>query len=310
MSINLNTPGFSDEDVKPLEELEGIPASVDDDSDDSTPADPDPDKLSRREKKQRRYDEFLQEERSSRKIAEERAHMAEIRALQAEQRYAEVERQAKSRFEESATGGIDKEIGDTYQKKITLLQSYNALAQSGKLSETDNARYLKESSDLDDRQFELRAKKHALNNRESAPNATAPATSQNPGLEFIRQKHFDVVSDQRALQYANGRFQTKMATLKKAPNEMNAQEVMSMVDTVMDEARVAFKMQPRTPTDSAGSKQRLSGFGNDYGGNTPRRTDASLTKEEKIMARAAYSYLGDEELAFKAFRKNVLNDKR
>lgn len=126
-----------------------------------------------------------------------------------------------------------------------------------------------------------------------------PQLVKSQQMQYFRMQYADVHDNERARQYAAGRYQQLLAE--------GEPDSPATVDRAMNDSRVKFGMRGNMstgPTDQ--DKRQLSGVG---GGGTVRGTGSTrvvkMGPAEKVMAMAMYSdrFNGDEKKAYAAWAK-------
>jgi hypothetical protein len=168
---------------------------------------------------------------------------------------------------------------------------FEALRASGGLNKQVIDEFDQKARNLAQRRTDIAAQR--------AIQGALPQVIQAQQQQYFRMQYADVHSNERARQYAAGRYQQLLAE--------GEPDSPATVDRAMNDSRVKFGMRGNMstgPTDL--DKRQLSGVG---GGGTVRGTGSTnvvkMGKAEKSMAMAMYGdrFNGDEKKAYAAWAK-------
>jgi hypothetical protein len=263
----INVPFSDDEQVKDDELI------LDEDKPGESPTE----RKSRREKRQERLQLKLQEGKAAKEELErEKAEKQELR-----ERLARLEGAVSAQRQPVSDGGKDPfeaELDKIYDEQQAAWVSAKAEIDSGKMTAERNKYWERVARDIDTRRARVNAR------REIA--MTEPIRQQNQAQQQWVNKYPEVYGNQRAYQYAQGRYQQRQA--------LGDAITYDVVDEIMQEAKVQFKLGGK-PAPSASERARLSGTassGNSGGGS---KEPITLSREIRKIAIAAYGGRGISE---------------
>lgn len=133
---------------------------------------------------------------------------------------------------------------------------------------------------------------------QKAVNAVIPSVLQAQQANYYRTTYADVHANQRALQYAKGRYEIMLA--EGAPDSPQT------VEKAFNDARIQFRLSGAVnmkPTDQ--DKQQLAGVGGGGGRNSSGKQTVTMNKAQKAMAMSLYGEVvnGDEKKAYAMWAK-------
>jgi hypothetical protein len=264
----INVPFSDDENVKDDELI------LDEDKPGESPTE----RKSRREKRQERLQLKLQEGKAAKEELErEKAEKQELR-----ERLARLEGAVSAQRQPANDGGgkdpFEAELDNIYAEQQSAYMAAQAEIQAGKMTAERTKHYERIARDIDTRRARVNAR------REIA--MTEPIRQQSQAQQQWVNKYPEVYGNQRAFQYAQGRYQQRQALGDAITNDV--------VDEIMQETRVQFKLGGK-PAPSASERARLSGTassGNSGGGS---KEPITLSREIRKIAIAAYGGRGISE---------------
>lgn len=160
-------------------------------------------------------------------------------------------------------------------------------------------------------EFERRAQE--LENLRVATIVDARASHGQPDVkELARQiawqnfqsEHHDVFNDQKAITWAMGEWQKRVA-------EGHA-DTRDMAEEILDNARRRFGMRPRrgSPAPDAATRQRFSGVASRSASSAPQDAKVKMSADDKRMARIAFMKEGVTEAQAYQRWANTVGKKR
>lgn len=260
---------FSDDEVVRDEELI---------TDEDKPGESPEERKTRRVKRQERLQLKLQKGKAAEEELErERAEKQELR-----ERLARLEGAVSAQRQPANDGGKDPfeaELDNIYAEQQSAYLAAQAEIQAGKMTAERTKHYERIARDIDTRRARVNAR------REIA--MTEPIRQQSQAQQQWVNKYPEVYGNQRAFQYAQGRYQQRQALGDAITNDV--------VDEIMQEAKVQFKLGAR-PAPTVSERARMSGTassGNGGGGGS--KEPITLSREVRKIALAAYDHLPEEE---------------
>ena len=255
---------------------------------DDKPTDSFEERKSRKEKRQARLQGIIQQ---GRKTAEELD--AEKKAnTELRERLARLEGvvSAQSQPRAQPADGKDeftRELDSIYELQQNAYKAAQAEVKAGTFNEERQRYYEGIARNIESRKTEVHTRRVLAQ--------TEPVRQQSQAQQQWVQKYPEIYQNQRAFQYAQGRYQQRAA--------MGEQITNATVDEIMSETMTAFKMGPK-PAPSQNERARLSGMPASGGGGGRSDVGITLTPELRRMAVAAYDHLPEEE-AIKAWTKKT-----
>lgn len=252
------------------------------------PTDSFEERKSRKEKRQARLQGIIQQ---GRKTAEELD--AEKKAnTELRERLARLEGvvSAQSQPRAQPADGKDdftRELDSIYELQQNAYKAAQAEVKAGTFNEERQRYYEGIARNIESRKTEVHTRRVLAQ--------TEPVRQQSQAQQQWVQKYPEIYQNQRAFQYAQGRYQQRAA--------MGEQITNATVDEIMSETMTAFKMGPK-PAPSQNERARLSGMPASGGGGGRSDVGITLTPELRRMAVAAYDHLPEEE-AIKAWTKKT-----
>jgi len=276
-----------------------VDVSLEEADDDDEPAAPDPTGgPSRREKKAARQSlreaaaaaDTLRAEKESlaRELAEERAQRA------AAVGFAHGVREAGGHAPKDP---LDVEAEQLRRENDDLIQAYTAV--QNKLTPEQTAEWRKRAEDLEERKFELRARRRE---RQAAPSPQQRAADEN--MQLLRARYPDVCSNPRAFQEAV--LEHRLRVTQGSPDNWDT------TDQVMKSVRGRYKMgdsgkrevDPTLSRKLSGQSKGASGGG----GDPP--TAVRLKPIDVENALAAFPHIKDEKVRLAHYAKVITKRQR
>lgn len=240
-------------------------------------ADPD----TRREKKQRRYDELLTS-------AKDEARQAREEAAQLRQRLDALERkdqgnETRANFDQS----FQSYMGKLQKEEDDLHAQYSQLESSGRLTKETIDSFRAKARLIEEQKHEAR---HRYYSMKYAPQ------QDNTAVSVLRMEFPDMFDPKHPerFQYANAEFQKRRA--KGEPDGG-----LPMYRKIMEEARVELGLAPR-PVDASTRDRYTSRGAGSSGGAANDTVTVKATKSAMSMAQAMFPKLPPEQ-AFKEWAK-------
>lgn len=271
----------------------GVPFSDDENvredeliTDEDKPTDSFEERKTRKEKRQQRLQGIIQQgKKNAEELETERKSNAELRERLARLEGAVVATQNQRQQQAPADGKdeFERELDDIYTTQQNAYQAAQAEVKAGTFDEKRQRYYEGIARDIEARKATVHTRRIMAQQE--------PARQANQAQQAWVQKYPEVYQNQRAFQFAQGRYQQRAA--------MGEQITHSVVDEIMNETMTTFKMGARpAPTQSerskfSGSPASGSGGGRGEGGVT-------LTPAMRQMAVAAYDHLPEAD-AIKAW---------
>lgn len=268
----ISVPFTDDESVKDDELI------VDDDK----PGESAEARQTRRQKRQERLQTKLQAgKKAEEELAAERAEKIELR-----ERLARLEGIALARQAPANDGGKDPfeaELDAIYGEQQSAYAAAQAEVKAGSMTPERAQHYERVARDIESRKSRVHTR------REIAQ--TDPQRQQSQAQQVWVQKYPEVYGNQRAFQYAQGRYQSRLALGENVTN--------ATVDEIMEEAKAQFKLGPK-PVATQSERARFGGVPSSGGGGGRSNEPVQLSREIRRMAIAAYDHLPEDE-AIKAW---------
>ena len=274
----VNVPFSDDENVKDDELI----------TDDDKPGESPVERQTRRQKRQERLQLKLQEGKAAKEELErEKAEKQELR-----ERLARLEGAVSAQRQAPANDTKDPyeaELDQIYADQQAAYATAQAELAAGKLTPERNKHWERVARDIDTRRSRVNAR------REIA--MTEPIRQQSQAQQAWVQKYPEVYGNERAYQFAQGRYQTRRALGEAITNDV--------VDEIMQEARAQFKLGGK-PAPTVSERARHSGIassGNSGGGG---KEPITLSREIRKIAIAAHGGRGiSEEEAIKRWTEKT-----
>lgn len=238
---------------------------------------------SRRDRRRNRYQEQFDRasaaERERDRLVEENE---KIRATMLQQIQASSQPEGKREPDE---------LDQAYSEQERLWEVYNAKLQAGNLSAEDQAGYLRENRRLADRYADLRIRRgvqEGINDYER--NRPKPSKLKQE-LDAV---YADVLTNDRARAYMQGRFQSRQALEKVGDDEQGQRALLA---EVMDETRKQFQIgQYAGRANDARARSRHTGVGTTQsGGGSGKPRTITMTSGMKMLANEMYPDLPEGE---------------
>ncbi len=264
---------FSDDEAVKDEELI---------TDDDKPGESAEAKQTRKQKRQERLQLKLQRGSAAEaELAAERAEKQELR-----ERLARLEGIALARQPAANDSGKDPfetELDAIYGEQQSAYAAAQAEVKAGSMTPERAQHYERIARDIESRKSRVHARREI--------SQTEPVRQQSQAQQVWVQKYPEVYGNQRAFQYAQGRYQTRLALGENITN--------STVDEIMEEAKAQFKLGSK-PAPTQSERARFGGVPSSGGGGGGSKEPITLSREIRRMAIAAYDHLPEEE-AIKAW---------
>lgn len=263
---------FSDDEVVKDEELI---------TDADKPGESPEERKNRKQKRQERLQTKLQAgKKAEEELAAERAEKQELR-----ERLARLEGVVSARQQPANDGKdpFEAELDAIYEEQQSAYSAAQAEVAAGKLDAKRAQHYERIARDIETRKSRVHAR------REIAQ--TEPVRQQNQAQQVWVQKHPEVYGNPRAFQYAQGRYQTRLALGETITN--------ATVDEIMEETKAQFKLGSK-PAATPSERSRFGGVPSSGGGGARSTEPVTLSREIRRMAIAAYDHLPEDE-AIKAW---------
>ena len=248
--------------------------------DEDKPGESPEERKARRERRQERLQTKLREGKAAKEELErERAEKQELR-----ERLARLEGAvAATARQQPANDGKDPfeaELDAIYAEQQSAYQAAQAelAAGNGKMPPERVKHYERLARDIDTRRSRVHAR------REIA--LTEPVRQRQTARQQWEAKYPDVYGNERAYEYAEGRFKQRRA--------LGDQITAATVDEIMEETRVQFKLGAK-PAPSVSERARLSGTASSGSGGGGGKEPITLSREVRKIALAAYDDLPEEE---------------
>lgn len=264
---SVSVPFSDDENVRDEELI------VDEDKPNESPEE----KRSRREKRQAR----LQQKLSAGKQAEEALAAERAEKLELRERLARLEGAVSAQTQVRNDNGRDPyeaELDGIYAEQQSAYAAAQAEVAAGKMTNERAQHYERVARDFESRKSRVHAR------REIAQ--TEPVRQQSQAQQVWVQKYPEVYGNQRAFQYAQGRYQSRLALGENISN--------ATVDEIMEETKAQFKLGTK-PAPSVSERAKFGGVPASGGGGGRTNEAITLSPALRRMAIAAHSDLSEED---------------
>jgi hypothetical protein len=264
----INVPFTDDESVKDEELI----------LDEDKPGENPEERRTRKQKRQERIQLKLQEGKAAKEELErEKAEKQELR-----ERLARLEGAVSAQRQPAndAKDPYEAELDAIYAEQQSAYAAAHAEMQKpGGMSPERTKHYERIARDIDTRRARVNAR------REIA--MTEPIRQQSQAQQQWVNKYPEVYGNQRAFQYAQGRYQQRQALGDAITNDV--------VDEIMQETRVQFKLGGK-PAPTVSERARMSGTASSgNGGGSGSKEPLTLTREIRKIAIAAHGGRGVSE---------------
>lgn len=181
----------------------------------------------------------------------------------------------------------EEKLEDLFDKRTALYDSYTARrASTTPPTPAEEKDFMRKARKLEVEQQETIARK--VMGPVGAPRQSAQQAQQ----QALNARHYDVMSDSRAQQWADGEYKKRLA--------MGESASVVLYDTVMDETRKQFRIGPYREggIPDPDHQRRYTGSSaarGGAGGGAPKPKSIIMTGELKRIADHAYPHIKDEK---------------
>lgn len=249
-------------------------------TDDERPSDSPEERRTRKQKRQERLQGIIQQgKKNAEDLDAEKKANAELRERLARLEGAVVAQQQRPPPPPAdGKDPFERELDAIYTDQQNAYAAAQAEVKAGQFDEKRQRYYEGVARDIESRKAEVHTRRLLAR--------TEPARQQNAAQQAWVQKYPEVYQNQRAFQYAQGRYQQREA--------MGEQITNATVDEIMNETMTAFKLGAR-PAPTVSERSRLSGMPSSSSGGGRDTNALQLTPAMRKMALAAYDDLPEEE---------------
>lgn len=267
---------FSDDEAEPKND-NGAADLLDDDKPAASPEEA----LTRKRNRQERLQRLINEGRQSKEeLGKTREELGSLKSELERLKGFVAANENNRRLQERPAGKdpFEARLDAVYERQERAYNAAQAEIKAGTFNDERSKYYSREAR-------EIEAEKSAIHT-ERALAAREPHQRAIQARQAWEQKYPDVYNNPAAYQYAEATHRRRRA--------LGEADTAQLVDEVMNEAMVTFKLGPKKPP-SASERSRLSGLPSSGGGGGERGSGITMTPALRKMAAAAYSDLPEPE---------------